>query len=310
MFSLLFPMLLGACDELAPDDTTEPVLDEVAPTVVATDPTDGARGVRTDQLVTVTFSEPMDPTTTLSAVTASHAPEEVRLSGDGLVLTVALPLAYNQEPGETRTVDQAFEVAVSTDATDLAGNPLDAPALVRFRTATERVVELAPHDTLFGNRALSTTDRYTFLGGGDVTSGDVVESVVSWPIDVLPPLEAVLWVEEAVLETEVHQVIGTPGADFGALVVDRVQFATFGEGFTADAISRNPAPWLPDAAAYTEGAPVLVDLAPVLTEAWDEGDPLLQLRLSFEGAPSTDEGADLVYFRLGETRLTVTYLTF
>ena len=301
--------VLVACNTLlgSADHTSEPGIDTDPPFVVDTSPQDGAVGIRNDQVVTLRFSEPMDPVSLLAAVTTSTPPDDVTLSDDGLELELVLPLAY--QSGDVSAIPLLYDVTVDTAATDLAGNPLPDATQIRFTTAVRRTAELEPHENLFGNRRVSFRERFTFLGAGDATDNQAIESVMSWWIDALPPFAAVLAIESADLLTQVHDVQGNPGADFGAMMIDRVRFDSFAEGFTAESLIINPEPWLLDTDSYAADTPITVDLVPVLEDAWQDVDDLLQVRLSFERSPSEDSETDVVYFRTEETSLQVTYLT-
>lgn len=108
------------------------VRDVVAPTVLATQPADGAISVDPQAVVVVQFSEPMDPATLSAAnltLSRSGVPEPVivSVSSDGRIATLTpeiRPLALNT----------TFVVTVATAATDSAANAITGTRTFSFRT--------------------------------------------------------------------------------------------------------------------------------------------------------------------------------
>ncbi len=110
--------------------TTVP--DTTAPTVVSNLPATGAIGVSTAALVTVTFSEPMNPAT-LNATTFTV----LSISGGGLPVAGIVTYAGTTAtftPLLPLTPNSFFLVQVTAGATDAAGNPLAAPFASGFQT--------------------------------------------------------------------------------------------------------------------------------------------------------------------------------
>jgi hypothetical protein len=109
--------------------TTGAAVDTTPPTVISTDPADGATGVLTNTTVSATFSEAMNPLTiTTATVTlkqgATAVLGTVNYAGVTAVFTPASILA----DGTTYTA------TVTTGAKDLAGNALASDYVWSFRT--------------------------------------------------------------------------------------------------------------------------------------------------------------------------------
>lgn len=107
------------------------VIDTVPPTLAASDPPEGATGVALTKVLTATFSEEMDAATlTASAITADH----------GLTFSLAWSAATSTltlTPTERLVCGTTYQVSVSADARDLAGNALVQPATFSFSTQAD-----------------------------------------------------------------------------------------------------------------------------------------------------------------------------
>ena len=162
-------MLIAACggngggtgpgDDGNPDGTvdaaTEGALDPApegtSPFVVSVTPPDGASGVAGDIVVTVTFSEPMDPRSTGGAWTSTgdgFGPADVTFawSGGGKVLKVTpqVPLVYAGGDDPATTIARSYAFGIGTGATDLAGRAL-VPFAAGFSTL-RHIVQTLPGD--------------------------------------------------------------------------------------------------------------------------------------------------------------------
>ena len=111
--------------------TTSDSVELVSPTVVANTPSADAVGVPLNQRVTITFSEPMAPTSVTAAtftLRADAVPVAATITYSGVsgVLTPWQPLAANTE----------YTATLSTGATDLAGNAIQSAYEWRFTTGS------------------------------------------------------------------------------------------------------------------------------------------------------------------------------
>jgi hypothetical protein len=108
--------------------TAGAVADTTAPTVSYTAPVNAATGVSTNTKVSATFSEAMNPSLIMTAFTLMNGdtviPGSVTYSGVTAVFT----------PDVNLTANTLCTATISTDATDLAGNPLAASHSWSFTT--------------------------------------------------------------------------------------------------------------------------------------------------------------------------------
>ncbi|MEM6928600.1 MAG: Ig-like domain-containing protein [Myxococcota bacterium] len=284
-----------------PDDS----IDVTAPWVVATTPDHLDDGVLADTIVTITFSEAMDMASVEAALDVAGTPR-LDWNATATALSVELPLSYADAPSEALV----YTVGIGDGATDEAGNALDQPLRLEFRTAVRHTTVLANHDSLFGNRYESDPDvRYSWIGAGDGSSGTLLWGVGSWVIADLPPSADLVDFEAVTLTSELVRVDNDPAGDFGAMLVERVAFDSFTGGFGAPSLGVNPTPLIPDGVPLAQGDAVEADLTPIFGDAWDDGAALFQIRVAFEDSPNTDGHQDAAYMSMGTTVLTVSSLT-
>lgn len=104
--------------------------DREPPTVVATAPADGAQLTTLPAVVRAIFSEPVEP--------ASVTPTPFRLRASDVVI-VAATVATNRDtvtltPAGPLDFNTTYTGVLTTDISDLAGNPLGAPFTGTFTT--------------------------------------------------------------------------------------------------------------------------------------------------------------------------------
>jgi methionine-rich copper-binding protein CopC len=109
--------------------------DTTAPTVTATNPTDGATGVAVSSNVTGTFSEAMDPSTVTSAnfnltdgTTGSTVPAAVSYDSASRVATL--------NPTANLVAGRQYTATISVGVRDVAGNALASARTWTFTTAS------------------------------------------------------------------------------------------------------------------------------------------------------------------------------
>lgn len=284
--------------------------DRVAPGIVSITPADGAAGVTADTPVVVTFSEAMDPESTVAALTITGSlsgTPETSWTQDGTVLTISAGFqeATGPDPGMVEAL--AYQVEIGAAATDLAGNQLDDPASVSFTTARRITLSLLSElpgtaNDLSGHSQEGGT-RYSFLCAGDDDEGDGEErAYVSYDISALPA--ELLRIEAATFHGDVLIVAGDPSAVFGELLVEHVVFASWGaESWAAEPLRTLPA-LLAEGAAVAVGDSLSVDVTEAVQEDYqlrsERGDRT-QLRFRFAGAPSVDGIENEVCLRQGDT---------
>jgi methionine-rich copper-binding protein CopC len=105
--------------------TTTSAADLTPPTVVSTDPADGATDVLGSQTIEISFSEAMDHGTVMDAIGVDPEPADGWAEWDGLTLL----LHHSAFPQYSM-----ITVTIGSGATDLSGNHLAAPFAFDFRT--------------------------------------------------------------------------------------------------------------------------------------------------------------------------------
>ncbi len=110
--------------------TTTDEADVTPPTVVSTDPADGATGILGSQTIEITFSEPMNTGAAQEAIMLDPEPADGWIEWNGLTMAIH-HTAFPQ--------DHEITVTIGTGATDLSGNHLAAPFTFDFRTRVDNV---------------------------------------------------------------------------------------------------------------------------------------------------------------------------
>lgn len=202
--------------------TTGAGADTVAPTVKAFTPSGGTQGVARNELIKVTFSEPMDLASTQAAFSISSptgATGTFVWTNNNTVLNFvpAVPLPYGQE----------VAWSLSTSAKDVAGNALSGAAVqAGFRVAryaTVRLISLPNFDGVL--RSNRTGDGQKEL----VPAGDGADNVVrfdyfSFDLSPIPGnTKAIVSATFGVYQTA---AVGTPYTKLGNLLADHIFYGT------------------------------------------------------------------------------------
>jgi hypothetical protein len=143
--------------------TTGSTSDTTPPTVLSTNPADGASGLCSNQRVNVTFSEAMDPTTITASsliVQRSGPPLQPALSGVVSYDPASRIASFAAAPALGAG---SFTVTVTTAVKDLAGNPLAADKVTTFTSdattcPTAPPLGAAASFGAFGGNATITND--------------------------------------------------------------------------------------------------------------------------------------------------------
>ena len=165
--------------------TTAAAPDVLRPTIISTDPTNNATGVTLNKVITVTFSEPMNPTSInassfLVRVGAVTIPGTITYSGVVATFTPTSPLQASTN----------YVANITTAVRDVAGNTLAANYLWNFTTLTpppslgsaasfgafggSAGVTNQGLNTVINNGGLGTTGASTLVTGfHDGLTGDV-----------------------------------------------------------------------------------------------------------------------------------------
>lgn len=115
------------------DFTTTAQQDMDPPTIVSTDPGDGATDISPGEVIRITFSEPVSYPGDWNSQTAIEIDP---YTDDGYFSREGNNLLIWHYPFP---VDSLIEVTVTTDLTDIAGNNLEAPYTFTFRTLNDTV---------------------------------------------------------------------------------------------------------------------------------------------------------------------------
>jgi hypothetical protein len=143
--------------------------DNAPPTVVSTNPADGASGLCNNQQVNVTFSEAMDPATIDAAsliVQRSGPSPQPALPGVVRYDAAARIASFAAAPALGAG---SFTVTVTTAVKDLAGNPLAASKVTTFTSGTD-ACPTAP--------ALGAAASFGAFGGNATITNDGLLTVV------------------------------------------------------------------------------------------------------------------------------------
>jgi hypothetical protein len=217
------------------DSTGEPD----APTVVETEPADGATGVRNDAAIVVRFSAAMDQAATQAAYQSASIPAaDVTFAwndaGDELTITPLEPLEYAVGGDPTLLAAMAYDFVITTTAETVEGVALENDVPVSF-TTLRRLEQALERDTdLSGNVGefqgpLGTT----FFG--DRSTNEAVRFAVTFDLTALAA--DVAEVEAAMFNATWSGQSGNPWAGLGGgTEFQHVVFADLDEAFDAAAI--------------------------------------------------------------------------
>ncbi len=156
--------------------TTKAVPDQTPPTVLATQPEDGGQAVAVNGAITVTFSEPMDSSTTASL---SFSPPFTGCSNTLDLTKTVLTCAHSATDLAGTTT---YTATLSTAAKDTALNAMAAPYVFTFQTGSApdktppTILSVSPGNTKTG--ILETTGfAVTFSEAVDKTSAQTAFSI-------------------------------------------------------------------------------------------------------------------------------------
>jgi Ice-binding-like/Bacterial Ig-like domain len=149
------------------DEPNAPVVDNVAPTVSATNPLDGATGVA---VITASFSEAMNASTITTTSFTVVGPGATPVAG-----TVAYNPSTNMAsftPTSALTASTSYTATITSGAKDVAGNAMAASKLWNFTTAATIGNQVSPTLGAAGAFAVLAGSTITNTGGTALT-GDL-----------------------------------------------------------------------------------------------------------------------------------------
>jgi hypothetical protein len=249
---LLLTLLLAACgtttatdmDMSAPDAGENiPEDDTTAPTVFSMSPETGSIGVREDAVLVIEFSEPMDQLSVQNSLdTTDFAGVKFAWSNDDRTLTITPdePLLYAKsiDPDGLSAIEYAL--AIGTNATDRAGNPLAQEGQTSFTTLREISVTVDDINELSASVTPSKVSRALDADvyiGDDGAGGLAVASrgVVTMDLSSLP--DETVEISSATFKSFQSGTNGLVFVELGALLMEHVTFDVTGGSF---ATATNP----------------------------------------------------------------------
>lgn len=294
-----------------PSTGTPTAADTSAPSVVAVSPANGAKGVRADAKIVVTFSEPMNRAETEAAYASTELPKDAvqfawNAAGTELTVSPKSPLAYAKADG-LASAAKKYAVAIGGGAKDLAGNALAAPASTEFATLREfftpaPLVTGASGRLTVGNSlsAIANPASY-FVGDGD--ADQTISSFFTFDLAALPQGAEIA---EALFITRQTGVTGSPYPDLGAgAMLARTSFTTFAGNPLNNAASTVIGPLSTTADVGARQLAVTATVAADLAERVAKNDRS-QFRLAFPMA--TDGTGDIDRADFLTPELSITYL--
>ena len=150
---------LAGCSK-SPETITGPPGDTTAPTVIATNPLNGAVGVA---IISVSFSEAMNASTITTATFAMSGPGAAPVAGTVAYNTSAYIATFT--PSSALAPGTAYTASITSGAKDAAGNGLASSHVWNFATSAQANGQAAP--------ALGGAGAFVVLAGSTVTNTGV-----------------------------------------------------------------------------------------------------------------------------------------
>jgi hypothetical protein len=297
-------------EEEEQEEQEEEELDTTPPTILSMSPANGAVGVREDEPVVITFSEPMDRGSVEGTLfAASLGDVTLKWNGAGDVLTIVPdePLPYAQGIGDDPDDVTAlhYYVVVGTGARDLAGNPIVVGAETSFWTMKRMETVYKVDETLtaeVGSEGGVSTSSSVYVGddAGDTT----LRGVFTFPLDTFPA--SAVEIVHARFATRQLGVDGDPYGDLGdKMKIEHVSFGVLADAYDAPALAQ-----LGD--FCEEGQVVIMHdvtaaVADDVAHRVERGDRS-QYRLYFETLTNGDDYTDYAKISRDLAELTIVYL--
>ena len=293
-------------------------LDTTPPTIVSVTPADGQRGVSSDAVVEIRFSEAMNTAATEAAYESSDLPVPgvtFTWQDDNRVLVIrpAQPLRIASGTDVSQVSAAQYAYRLRGDASDVAGNRLSPLAVVFFvaRQIEQTLGSVRDRtltgswrsDGVYGVVDCEIQDNTVCAGDSPSAGEPGYRGFISFDPRVLPSDH--LAVTAAELSLTMSSEFNTPFDDLGPLHIDQIRFEAI------------------DTAAYEAVAETALGL---LSTAADPGDTmradvlaafgpdaragrLSQYRIRFDTASNVDGNADLIVCDWAGAELRVSYST-
>ena len=285
--------------------------DTASPLVASVTPAAGQIGIPADEVIKIGFNEAMDQASVEAAYSSHHlAKDAVTFSwneaGDLLTITPKAPLALAEGIGNDPSVTEAtkYEMWITTDATDLAGNPLTNQAEVSF-TTSKRMVTTAP--------VVADLTRYRVSNGGvsavgdDLRIGDnamlTYRGFVTFDLVGMPGGAEI---EKAAFSVQQTAYIGTP-FDMGNVNTVHILYGIV----NSTAWNAVPLGMMDPLTTTTAIGPRSVDVTGAVAEDYADRaarSNRTQYRLEFPTATNGDGDQDTIELGTASFKMTITYL--
>lgn len=297
-------------DDTGGDDSTGEPVDLESPTIVSVSPGDAELGVMPDVPIVVTFSEPMDEVATEAAYQSQDIPAAAVTfswndAGDELTITPNEPLEWGQgeDPAEVEALSYAY--AITTAATDLAGNELEAEHAVEFSTIRQVLQALPALGAWTGRIRSDGPVAFDYIMVGDTSDDDQYKGFISFEISGLP--NGITQFQAAEMRLHNFYTQGDPYVDLdGDLVAYDIEFTSM------DLVTFGAAP-LAEAGVLSdvEGAGWrALDVTPFVADDYAADHDATQFRLEFPSATDGNDDPDTVFLQSTLTNPAVLYILY
>lgn len=264
-----------------------------APLVVATTPTTSGTGVDAKAKITITFSEPMDPETVMSAYESTMLPlDKVSTSwnADQTELTISpdAGLAYAEGIGTdlTAVTRLAYSISIGPGAADLIGNPMGAAFVLSFSTKV-RMATTAPRMSALSRSTLggaTLAENMNLFMGDSYLANMAYRGYVTFDLAALPQGSVI---ESAAFSARQLGITGTPYQSLGALKTFHLTFSTMENVNSVASFSEAPV-FSMDGDAGSKSIDVSAQVADDLVNRATRGDDT-QYRLQFDTVSANNE---------------------
>lgn len=293
-----------------PPDAAIPSVDSVAPRVVSSTPAPSAIGVAADDVIVIEFSEAMDSRSVVAAYQSTDLPlSDVAVRWDArserMTLSPMSPLAYAVGVGgDPSTVTaRTYTLTIGAGATDVAGNPLEAPYTLVFSTK-KRMRTTAPTvgDMTRVARAGVLLSEANPMWMGDNGSNETYQSFLTFDLQRVP---LGFEIESAQIEGQQQAPTGVPYS-MGAVMTDHITYAAVAQA-PASLPLATVGPWSTDATLEAKQITVTDAVRDDAAQRQARGYRS-QFRLRFEQPSNRNGNVDVAVFAKTSFALSIVYL--
>lgn len=214
-----------------------------APTVNTT-PANGDKGVKIDDPIVISFSEPMNTASVEGAYSSDSIPKDMISfvwSANNTVLTIDASEIMMYGDGGINGATFGYGFTIADTAEDAQGDNLAAPVTVSWDTARDITVTIlggtgiaendevgAATGTFFGNTA--DLNKLGQVQAGDGDNNEIYKAFVTMKLSPLPP--AIVEVRSAVFKVEQNSADASAYTDLGDLMIQHIAPLTAAPMFT------------------------------------------------------------------------------